>query len=241
VSQLDEEAHWFQADALGSTLGLTTGGGGLSDTFLYEAFGTGLGRVGTTETALQYGGGNSAYTENVENSALLNSGPTWQALDAGLATLSWGGIGDWMRDFFERYSWPGLGYYVGPPWSRVDRGVGMCMGPDCTPYGYSFVRTCTGFNLRLIGIDAQLACVKIVRASTNRDGSYRWPQLAPADCPPKPGTAHEDVFNWGPISASSENGTGDIQACLSPGLGFLPSPFDVAIMECTTTTDVYDL
>ncbi|MHB8995878.1 MAG: hypothetical protein ACYC63_11590 [Armatimonadota bacterium] len=55
VSQLGSQ-HWFQFDALGSTLGLTDGGGGLSDAFRYEAFGTSLGRTGITATSYQHVG-----------------------------------------------------------------------------------------------------------------------------------------------------------------------------------------
>ncbi|MEN6645145.1 MAG: hypothetical protein ABFE08_22100, partial [Armatimonadia bacterium] len=63
VSQLGSQ-HWFQSDALGTTLGLTDGSGGLSDTFKYEAFGTSLGRTGTTETPYQYVGGYGVYWED---------------------------------------------------------------------------------------------------------------------------------------------------------------------------------
>ena len=62
VSQLGSQ-HWFQFDALGTTLGLTDGSGGLSDTFLYEAFGMSLGRTGTTETPYQYVGGYGYFEE----------------------------------------------------------------------------------------------------------------------------------------------------------------------------------
>lgn len=62
VSQSGSQ-HWFLSDALGTTVGLTDGGGGLSDTFLYEAFGTSLGRTGATATPYQYVGGYGYFNE----------------------------------------------------------------------------------------------------------------------------------------------------------------------------------
>jgi RHS repeat-associated protein len=54
---------WFLFDALGTTLGLTSNAGILTDTFLYETFGTGLGRTGTTATPYQYVGVYGYYDE----------------------------------------------------------------------------------------------------------------------------------------------------------------------------------
>ncbi|MHB8995876.1 MAG: RHS repeat-associated core domain-containing protein [Armatimonadota bacterium] len=62
VRQLGSQ-HWFLFDALGTTLGLTADGGGLSDTFRYEAFGTSLGRTGATATPYQYVGGYGYFKE----------------------------------------------------------------------------------------------------------------------------------------------------------------------------------
>ncbi|MEN6643887.1 MAG: RHS repeat-associated core domain-containing protein, partial [Armatimonadia bacterium] len=62
VSQLGSQ-HWFLFDALGTSLGLADEAGRLSDTFGYEAFGTSLGRTGTTETPYQYVGGYGYFDE----------------------------------------------------------------------------------------------------------------------------------------------------------------------------------
>ncbi|MEN6344149.1 MAG: RHS repeat-associated core domain-containing protein, partial [Armatimonadia bacterium] len=62
VSQLGSQC-WQLFDALGTVIGLTAGDGSLSDTFLYEAFGTSLGRTGTTETPYQYVGGYGYFHE----------------------------------------------------------------------------------------------------------------------------------------------------------------------------------
>jgi len=55
--------HWFLGDALGTTLGLTDASGGLTDAFRYEAFGTSLGRTGSTATPYQYVGGYGYFRE----------------------------------------------------------------------------------------------------------------------------------------------------------------------------------
>ena len=62
VAQSGSE-HWFLFDALGTTLGLTSDVGALTDAFLHEAFGTGLGRTGTTSTPYQYVGGYGYWNE----------------------------------------------------------------------------------------------------------------------------------------------------------------------------------
>ena len=62
VSQLGSQ-HWFLFDALGTTLGLAASNGSLSDMFRYEAFGTSLGRTGTTATPYQYVGGYGYFHE----------------------------------------------------------------------------------------------------------------------------------------------------------------------------------
>jgi hypothetical protein len=62
VSQLGSQ-HWQLFDALGTVLGLTSTDGSLSDSFLYEAFGTSLGRTGTTVTPETWLGMTGAYNE----------------------------------------------------------------------------------------------------------------------------------------------------------------------------------
>ena len=49
IAQSDSE-HWFLFDALGTTLGLTSDVGALTDAFLYEAKRAGKNRVVTSET-----------------------------------------------------------------------------------------------------------------------------------------------------------------------------------------------
>ncbi|MBU0611279.1 MAG: hypothetical protein KKI08_25595 [Armatimonadetes bacterium] len=72
LAQHDEETHWFHSDALGSTLGLTNDAGSLSDTFLYEAFGTSLGRTGTTVTPYQHVGAAGWYAKTALEECLAD-------------------------------------------------------------------------------------------------------------------------------------------------------------------------
>jgi len=53
VSQLGSQ-HWFLSDALGSTIGLTSAAGSLTDTFKYQAFGAVVARSGTAASPLRF-------------------------------------------------------------------------------------------------------------------------------------------------------------------------------------------
>ncbi len=71
VSQLGSQ-HWFLFDALGSTLGLTVSDGSLTDTFLYEAFGTSLVRTGATATPYQHVGAAGWYAKTALEECLAD-------------------------------------------------------------------------------------------------------------------------------------------------------------------------
>jgi RHS repeat-associated protein len=256
--------HWYHFDALGSTRALTDSGATVTDTALFQAFGTQVASSGSTVNPHSWVGKLGYATEARLSGYLLRRRYYQDGVGRFLSRDPMGGLaGDYtyvgqrptrgvdpsglvprkppgLPGVVGHYGYPEVYYTVGYLFGRVDRGVGACIDRCGRRYTYSYARTCHGWGTAPVNLSGQFVCFRVTKPGVALAPSDDRRTGAGVDCPPKSGRVDLSEI---PLAGFPGLGTtwidlpsGDTDVCVGIG-GW---PFALSGMTCDVTYDVHE-